>query len=230
MGERFAAWRRHRRRIVTVVLAVAGGLLIVVGGPAAWVRVQAVGKTYPVADVPERPVAIVFGAGLDPDGSPSAFLRYRLDIAADLFQRGKVAVVLVSGDNRTIHYDEPTAMLDHLVAKGVPEERIVRDYAGRDTYDTCVRAHRVFSVPAAILVTQGYHLPRALAVCNAVGVPSVGVPDTQAAQRFPAAVRVYTVREYAADIKAVWDVVSGRNPVLGEKESAVTDALIAAGP
>lgn len=222
-------WQRRRRRVVTVGLVLIGGALVLAGAPSAWVRIQSAGKTYAAADVPRRPVAIVFGAGLDPDGTPSAFLRYRLDVAVDLYERGKVSVILVSGDNRTASHDEPTAMLDYLVGKGIPASRIVPDFAGRDTYDTCVRARRIFSVPSAVLVTQEYHLPRALAVCNAVGVPSIGVPDLRARERYPELVQSYALREIGANVKAVWDVVSGRSPVLGAKETSVTRALATAG-
>ena len=191
-------------------------------------RSQASGRTYSATDVPAQPVAIVFGAGLQPNGRPSPFLAWRLDVAADLYHRHKVEVVLVSGDNRTSTYDEPTAMRQYLLDKGVPQERIVRDYAGRDTYDTCVRAKRIFSVPSAILVTQDYHLPRALAVCSAAGVPSVGVPDTAARTWFPGLVAGYSSRELLADAKAVKDVITGRAPVLGRPEPGVADALAAA--
>ncbi len=221
-------WRGRHRRALVAALVLVGGALVVVAGPWVWVRVASAGRTYAASDVPTTPVAIVFGAGLRPDGGPSTFLRYRLDVALELYEKGKVEVILVSGDNRTTDHDEPTAMRDYLVGKGVPEDRIVRDYAGRDTYDTCVRARRIFAVPSAVLVTQDYHLPRALAVCNAVGLPSVGVPDEQAAENYPGLVASYALREVGADIKAVWDVVSGREPVLGERETSVTDALAAA--
>ncbi len=221
-------WRGRRRRLLVAALVLAGGA-VGVAGPWVWVRIASSGKSYAAADVPRTPVAIVFGAGLQPDGGPSRFLRYRLDIALQLYQQGRVEVILVSGDNRTSDHDEPTSMRDYLVRKGVPQERIVRDYAGRNTYDTCVRARRIFSVPSAVLVTQAYHLPRALALCNAVGVPAVGVPDEEAARNYPGLVVSYALREIGADVKAVWDIVSGREPVLGAPESSVTDALAAAG-
>jgi vancomycin permeability regulator SanA len=216
---------RRRRRIVAVLLVLAGLIVLVIGGSMGWVHLGAGGKTFIAASVPEEPVAIVFGAGLSPDGSPSAFLGYRLDVAADLYHRGKVAVILVSGDNRTVDHDEPNAMRDYLIELGVPSDRIVRDYAGRGTYDTCVRAKEIFSVPSAVLVTQEYHLSRALAVCNAIGLESVGVADVQAGELFPDLEREYSIREIGANIKAVWDVLTNREPILGQKESSVTDAL-----
>ncbi len=216
---------RWSHRVLAGAALALGATAAVLGGPWLWVQAKASGRSYSSADVPRQPVAIVFGAGLQPDGRPSPFLRYRLDVAADLFARGAVHVILVSGDNRTSSYDEPSAMRHYLVARGVPEDRIVRDHAGRNTYDTCVRAKRIFAVPSAVLVTQDYHLPRALAVCNTAGVPAVGVPDTAARRRFPGTVAGYAVREVLADVKAVKDVVTRRAPVLGDPETAVTDAL-----
>ncbi len=135
---------RRRRRIVAVLLVLAGLIVLVIGGSMGWVHLGAGGKTFIAASVPEEPVAIVFGAGLSPDGSPSAFLGYRLDVAADLYHRGKVAVILVSGDNRTVDHDEPNAMRDYLIELGVPSDRIVRDYTGAARM-TPVCAQRRFS-------------------------------------------------------------------------------------
>src|SRR4051812_8273310 len=152
--------RRRRPRARTVAL-VAGGLVLVLAAPVLWV--QALGQSAVVADaarVPDTPVALVLGAGLRPDGSPSTYLRRRLDAAADLYARGAVRAILVSGDSSRAGYDEPTAMRDWLVAGGVPAGVVVRDYAGVDTHDSCVRAHDVFGVDAAVVVTQTYHLRR----------------------------------------------------------------------
>lgn len=210
--------------LVLALLPVAA-----VAGAVLWVGSVAAERTHTVADVPARPVAVVFGAGLEAEGRPPPFLAMRLDVAAALLREGKVRVVLVSGDNRTRDYDEPTAMLRYLVAAGVPEDRVVRDYAGRNTYDTCARALRVFGVSSAVLVTQDYHLPRALAACHGVGMSVVGVPDTRARQVYPGVVDSYRPREYLADVKLVLDLVTGRDPVLGPPESAVTDALAGTG-
>lgn len=138
---------------------------------------------------------------------------------------GTVAVILVSGDNRTHDYDEPTAMYDYLVAHGGPGEDIVRDYAGRDTYDSCSRARRIFGVDRLVLVSQGYHLPRAVATCRALGVSTTGAGDWRMQARYPSLWRSYTIREVAASWKTVADLVSGRDPVLGAPETSVTDAL-----
>ncbi|TGJ95021.1 hypothetical protein DLJ96_15400, partial [Actinotalea fermentans ATCC 43279 = JCM 9966 = DSM 3133] len=178
-----------------------------------------------VEDVPARPVALVLGAGLRPDGSPSTYLARRLDAARELYERGTVEVILVSGDNSREDYDEPTAMLDWLVGHGVPAERVVRDFAGFDTHDTCVRAREVFGVTDAVVLTQDYHLPRALFSCAQAGIDAVGV-GVSAESVEPAKALMYRVREAPASLKAAWDAVTGREPAhLGTRETAVTDVL-----
>ena len=92
-----------------------------------------------------RPVAIVFGAGIRPDGRLSPMLRPH-GRGHRAVPAGKVRKLLVSGDNRFVDYNEPGRMYDYAVAAGVPAEDVVRDYAGRRTYDTCYRAHAIFGV------------------------------------------------------------------------------------
>lgn len=212
-----------------VVGAISLGLLGVIGlvGPALWTRTSASGRLFAATqftDVPPTPVALVLGAGVDPDGKPSLFLKARLDLAAELYRRGLAQVLLVSGDNSTHDYDEPTVMRDYLIAAGIPAARVVPDFAGRDTYDSCSRAKRVFGVDQLLLVSQSYHLPRGLAICRALGVDAVGVGDDTVA-RYESVWRNGELREYPANVKAVWDVLSRRDPILGPPESGVRDAL-----
>lgn len=181
------------------------------------------------ASVPRTPVAIVFGAGLKPNGTPSVYLARRLEAARALYAAGTVAVVLVSGDNGTPQHDEPTAMRDWLVAHGVPDGRIVRDFAGFDTHDTCVRAHDVFGVRSAVLLTQDYHLRRALFSCRAAGIDAVGL-GVSAASVTPSQAVVWRLRELPASWKAWWDALTGRSPKFdGPPESSLAAALRAAG-
>jgi vancomycin permeability regulator SanA len=174
-------------------------------------------------------VALVLGAGLNPDASPSGFLVGRLEVAKALHDSGRARVLLVSGDNRVANHDEPTAMRDWLVAHGIPAGAVVRDFAGRDTYDSCVRAKRIFGVERVLVVSQGYHLPRAVTTCRAVGLDAEGVGDWTA-RRYTAQWAAGERREKLAATKTVLDVVSGRDPVLGPVETAVQDALAASAP
>lgn len=175
-------------------------------------------RTFSVDTVPPRRVAIVFGAGLWRDGTPTPVLRDRVQTAANLYFNGKVEKLLMSGDNRVVEYNEPEAMRQYALSLGVPDEDIVLDYAGRRTYDTCYRARDIFRIDSAILVTQGFHLPRAIYLCNMLGVDGVGVPaDIQYYRKISRA--VWTFREVLATIGAINDVMFIRPvPVLGEPE------------
>ncbi|GAA3231477.1 vancomycin high temperature exclusion protein [Oerskovia jenensis] len=218
------SWLRGRRGRAVVVGAAV--LALALAAPVTWVQVSGRLRVQPgVEDVPARPVALVLGAGLRPDGTPSTYLTRRLDAARELYERGTVEVILVSGDNSREDYDEPTAMLDWLVGHGVPADRVVRDFAGFDTHDTCVRAREVFGVTEAVVLTQDYHLPRALFSCAQAGIDAVGV-GVSAESVEPAKAVVYRVREVPASLKAAWDAVTGREPVhLGARETGVTDVL-----
>ena len=168
-----------------------------------------------VEAAPARPVAIVFGAGIRSGGRLSPILKDRMDTAIALYNTGKARKLLVSGDNSTLDYNEPGAMYDYAVAQGVPPEDVIRDYAGRRTYDTCYRAGHIFGVDEAILVTQRFHLPRALFTCNTLGVAAVGVSADRRPYR---ADGYYRLRDAMATLRAVADVVLLRpTPILGEK-------------
>jgi SanA protein len=162
--------------------------------------------------------AIVFGAGLRRDGTPSPVLRDRIATAARLYFEGKVEKLLMSGDNRFEDYNEPGAMKAYALQLGIPAKDIVLDYAGRRTYDTCYRARDIFRLNSAILVTQAFHLPRALYICNQLGLPAVGVPADQ--REYRQASRVYwSIRETLAMMAALWEVhVTRPVPVLGDPE------------
>jgi len=166
--------------------------------------------------VPARQIAVVFGAGYWPNGALSAILKDRLDASLELYRAGRVDKLLFSGDNRFVDYNEPAKMLEYALAQGIPRENIVLDYAGRRTYDTCYRARDIFQVQDVVLVTQRYHLPRALETCRALGLNAVGyAADRQSyvRRRFV----WYVIREIPATWKAWWDVYLGHPvPVLGE--------------
>ncbi|MBK7455053.1 MAG: YdcF family protein [Anaerolineales bacterium] len=175
-------------------------------------------RIFTKESVPAGRVAIVFGAGLRYDGTPTAILRDRVQTAVQLYQLGKVNKLLMSGDNRVVDYNEPEAMRQYALGLGIPDEDIVLDYAGRRTYDTCYRASAIFQVNSAVLVTQDFHLPRAIFLCNWFGVESVGVESNnnyyRKISRF-----IWNTRELFATSQAVWDVYALKPvPVLGEPE------------
>ncbi|MGW1888980.1 SanA/YdcF family protein [Streptomyces sp. NPDC002004] len=190
--------------------------------PATWMFVVADGRLRTTADVPRTPVAVVFGAGLW-KGEPSPYLARRLDAAAELYRAHRIDVVLVTGDNSRREYDEPDAMRAYLVRHGVPGRRIVSDYAGFDTWDSCVRARKIFGVDRAVLISQEFHIRRAVALCRAAGVTSygVGVENKHDVTWYYGA-----TREMFAAGKAALDALFRPDPrFLGPKEPGVARAL-----
>lgn len=191
-------------------------------GAVTWVQYSERSNIRTVESAEPTDVALVLGAGLKRDGTPSLYLERRLDIARQLYEAGKVRAVLVSGDNSTVYHDEPTAMRTWLVDNGVPEDSIVTDHAGLDTYDSCVRAYRIFGVRNAIVITQDYHLPRALFSCTHAGINATGI----GASSQGGAVSQYRNREIPASLKAAWDALISREPkYAGPQETGVSDIL-----
>lgn len=174
-------------------------------------------RIHSVADAPAERVAIVFGAGLRRNGTPTTILYDRVVTAAELYRQGKVEKLLLSGDNRFADYNEPEAMRQAALALGVPDAAIVLDFAGRRTYDTCYRAKEIFGVTRALLVTQDFHLPRALMICEGLGLEAAGVSADRRAYLKRATI-VWNIRELFATAAAWWDVhVTHPVPVLGER-------------
>jgi vancomycin permeability regulator SanA len=207
-------WKYFWRLALTLSLLGLFGVLL----PRFIFLLYSKPRTFSAKDVPPRRVAIVFGAGLWKDGTPTPVLRDRIQTAADLYFSGKVEKLLMSGDNRFVNYNEPESMRQYALKLGVPDSAIVLDYAGRRTYDTCYRARDIFQVDSAILVTQGFHLPRAIYLCNMLGVNGVGVPaDIQYYRKIS---RTYwTFREMLATLGAINDIMYKKPiPVLGDPE------------
>jgi vancomycin permeability regulator SanA len=219
------AVRRAGRVRRTLFLAGVGlGEAMLLTGSIIYVRLTAAGHLYSETEVPAAPVALVLGARVFPDGTPSPFLAARLDLAHRLYLAGKVRVVLVSGDHMAEEYNEPDAMRTYLINVGMPPEAVVADHAGFDTYDSCARALRIFGIEQLIVVTQSYHLPRAVATCRALGIAATGVGDNRV-RRFSRPWVQGVVRDQLACVKTVIDLITQRDPVLEQQDSSVQDAL-----
>ena len=167
-------------------------------------------KIYTPTEAPAERVAVVFGAGLLRNGQPTPVLYDRVAAAADLYRLGKVEKLLLSGDNRFLNYNEPGAMRKAALSLGVPDNALVLDYAGRSTYDTCYRAKVIFGLTRAILVTQVFHLPRALFTCEALGVQAAGVAADR--HNYGLALWWWSFRETLATTNA-WVEVNLTHPV-----------------
>lgn len=209
---------RLSRLLPRFILAAAIGGFIILCIPLLVASQFARPYLYTVESVPSSRVAIVFGAGLTRSGTPSSVLRDRVEVGVQLYKAGKVEKLLMSGDNRFVDYNEPAAMLEYAVSLGVPEEDIVQDFAGRRTYDTCYRARHIFGIQNAILVTQSFHITRALFTCNNLGVESTGTPSD--IRHFSRRLLTYWhIREIPATAVALWEVwVTRPLPVLGQPE------------
>ena len=204
--------------LIGVFLLVFMAAVLVLFLPRLVTMLYGITRTYEISTVPPRKVAIVFGAGLWRDGSPTPVLRDRVSTAADLYFAGKVEKLLMSGDNTTDNYDEPGAMKTYALSLGIPEDAIVLDYAGRRTYDTCYRAGKIFGLREAIVVTQSFHLPRAIYTCNGLGIGAVGVASDLRSYRRGSLI-YWNLREVPATLVAMLDLhFRPPEPVLGKPE------------
>jgi SanA protein len=202
--------------LLVVVLFILGVLAFLI--PRSITSFYAKPRTFNASNAPAKPVAIVFGAGLWRDGSPTPVLRDRVATAAGLYKVGKVQKLLMSGDNSEVNYNEPEAMRLFALDLGIPDEAIVLDYAGRRTYDTCYRARNIFGIKDAVLITQAFHLPRAIYTCNRLGLPAIGVPADQHQYRRQA-LAFWNLRELPATLVALWEIhYSKPTPILGDPE------------
>ncbi|GMQ79358.1 MAG: ElyC/SanA/YdcF family protein [Anaerolineae bacterium] len=201
---------RHRRISVIITLL----LLFLIIFPLIWrssLKRQYGSRIFDVSEAPKRKTAVVFGAAVLSNGRLSSVLRDRMNTAIQLYLNGKVDNILVSGYLTGEGYDEPGAMMAYAIENGIEPDDLFADYGGKRTYDTCYRAGRIFELDSVILVTQAFHLPRALFTCNTLGVQAVGVSADQRAYR---AASWYEIRETIASTVALMDVVRGQQPAL----------------
>jgi vancomycin permeability regulator SanA len=228
-GLRWAAvrgWAARRRRLLWRLAITAVIALVLVSTPWLWTKVAAHGHVYEEAGAPAADVVIVLGTEVLPDGQPSERLAGRLETAAALVRDGRARVVLVSGDGNGVSGDEPAAMTAYLTGRlGVDPWRVVGDPFGLDTYDSCVRARDVYGVDRALVVTQSYHVSRAVALCRHLGLDVDGVTA-----RCPGCSTWLIVhkgaRDYLASSKAAWDAARRRPPAVSSPASpGVQDAL-----
>jgi SanA protein len=163
------------RRVIAVIAGIAAGGVAGVLALNAYVLIRGDGATREVGAVRHAQVAIVLGAGLNRNGSMSGMLYDRVHQAIALYRAGKVDRILVSGDHGTPGYNEPGAMRRALLAAGIPAPAIFTDHSGFDTSSTVVRARSIFGVHDAIVVTQDFHMARALFLARAAGLDAQGL-------------------------------------------------------
>jgi SanA protein len=221
---------RRWPRLSKVAIGGAVVLVAVVIGANAYILLSTDGEsTANVADVPRAQVAIVPGALVQPNGKMSAMLADRVRQADALWKAGKVDRILVSGDHHTWAYDEPDTMRKALVAAGVPGRVIFEDHAGFDTWATMVRARGIFGVKDAVVVTQGFHMPRALYLAHAAGIDATGL--TADLHQWGYQGRKSEVREVLSRVKAIADTTLD-TPAMGGKRIPISggDGRVSWGP
>lgn len=136
----------------------------------------------------------------------------RVRAAAELYALGKVQKVLMTGDNSRADYDEVNVMKRYAVEQGIAADDITLDYAGFSTYESCYRARAIFGVQQAVLVTQRFHLPRAVYTCRQLGVEAVGLGTPDWGSYHDTLLLRYGTREALATLKALWQLHVTRPP------------------
>lgn len=179
--------------------------------PALLIRIATRGRVVQPDDLAERDVALVLGANTHPDGTLSRFLAARLDLAMRLYRMGKVRTLLLSGADTPSSNYETRNMRRYLEAHGIPSGDIIEDPAGFDTYDSCVRAREVFGLDSVTIVSQSFHLPRAIAICRVIGLDAQAVGD-ESVKSLRREWWTVSLREYAANFKMIRDLLIRRQP------------------
>lgn len=165
-----------------------------------------------IAKTPRAPICIVPGAAVYGRNRISAVLEDRLETALALYRQGKATRFLLSGDHRTFYYDEVSRMRDFMLRKGVPMSALLLDHGGYNTYATMARARDVFAVDDCVVVTQRFHLDRAVYIARMMGLRATGYPADRRTYRY----RVrYAAREYLARVKAFVDCMMDGRPETG---------------
>lgn len=175
---KFVIWKLVTRKLLLVMILLLG--LVVLLGPTEYAKLKTSGERYDATyvgldSIPKRKVAIVFGARVYKDGRMSPYLRDRTQTAINLYKAGRVSELLMSGGRGVARLDEADTMAQFAEKQGVPASAILLDHKGVNTRATCVNAKQQFHLSSATLVSQGYHIPRAIIVCDNVGVQSIAV-------------------------------------------------------
>lgn len=207
-----------KQKIIKTVAWLAVACLALIATCDIAVKATAHGRTYDnVSDIPHNRVGLLLGTNsTTPRGTHNYYYTHRINAAAELFHAGKVDYLLISGDNSSKHYDEPTMMRDSLLLHGVPADRIVLDYAGFRTLDSVVRAKEVFGQSSFTIISQKFHNERALVQARHYGIDAIAYNADDVILGYPW-IKVQC-RERLARVKLYLDLLTGKQPkFLGEK-------------
>lgn len=198
-------WRKFLRNFSLILISA----IVIISGIVFWSNAEVENSSSnlifkSLKDLPKARVGLLLGTSkYNRGGGANLFFRYRIDAAISLFQSHKIDYILVSGDNRTLAYNEPRDMRKALLARGIPDTAIYMDFAGLRTFDSVVRCKKVFGQSAFIIISQEFHLSRALFIAQHAGIYAIGY----AAKNVPDAYSIKTsIREYFARTKAILDI------------------------
>jgi len=212
--------RRLKKFILFSVIGLVLAIFTILGLEAIFKRQTNDLIFRDISAVPNSKTVIVLGASVHADGKLSPILKDRVDTAIKLFQSDKVDNFLVTGDHRTEDYNEVAAMVGYLEDNGIDKDLIISDHAGLDTYDSMYRAGKVFGIQNAIVVTQEFHLPRALFIASNLGLDYLGFPADQRAYQTEYRLKQ---REKLANFKALWEVLLKKKPSTLEERLSLND-------
>ena len=208
-----------KRILICIGIMIIAGI-VAVAGINIFVTATTSGRMLSVEEATKKEdvdCIIVLGAAVKPDGSPSLMLRDRLEKAVELYEAGVSDKIIVSGDHREDDYDEVNTMKQFLIDAGIPSEDIFMDHGGLSTYDTMYRAVNIFSVKKAVVVTQKYHMYRALYVAKSLDIDVYGVNAKEV--DYNGQIK-RDIREVLARIKDVgWTILKPESVVGGDKIS-----------
>jgi len=201
--------KKLKKFILFSVIGIVLIIFTILGIEAIFLRHTSEEIYSDISKIPPRETVIILGASVHSDGKLSPILQDRVDTAIKLYRSNKVKNFHVTGDHRTEDYNEIAAMVAYLRERGIPQNQITSDHAGLDTYDSMYRAGKLFNIENATVVTQKFHLPRALFISGQLGFNYFGFTADQRAYQTEYRLKQ---REKLANVKALWEVLTNKEP------------------
>jgi SanA protein len=206
---------KKRTKIILVSIPIITLVFMIITN--SLVKNAAKGKTFTsVINIKKNKVGLVLGTSKYlSNGTINLYFQYRIDATLELFNAGKIEFILISGDNSTKSYDEPTDFKNELIQRGIPANKIFLDFAGFRTLDSVVRAKEIFGQTSITIISQKFHNERAIYLAEKKGMIAIGfnAKDVKKSAGFKT-----ILREYFARSKATIDLFFGVNPkFLGKK-------------
>jgi len=207
-----------KKKLILAPFALVFALLVVIFGADYYVQYSVQDKLYhDLSEIPSNKVGLLLGtAKMVQNGTRlNRYYQYRINAATELYKAGKIEFILVSGDNSRKEYDEPTDMKEDLIKNGVPESKIILDYAGFRTLDSVVRSKKIFEQSKLTIISQKFHNERAVFIANNKGIDAIGFDAEDVSGRYGLKVMI---REKFARVKVILDLLFGVGPkFLGKK-------------